>query len=231
MAIGKIFDDLKALEYSYNFIYNAYQSFRGFKLVIFGTTGVGKTTMWEYLKTENMVDSTKIDKTLGINEMDKFRVKSVKLSFIPVGIRATDLPGDKDLRHTWKQVLESVKPDGVIFLLDHIQDPNIEVPEEGYDPERLAEHKEAFDHLMDLILNNREISENLQALAIGVNKTDILRKDISYGRILDKSGINTYFRHLNELENCRSTAFGISALTGGNVIEMMRWLVSSFSRG
>ena len=228
MGLGSIIDPFKIIASAFDFVANAYKSFRGFKLLVFGTTGVGKTTFWKYLQTENLVDATQVNKTIDITPMDKFRIRSVKLSFVKVGIQALDLPGDPEYRSTWEEALKQVKPDGIIFLLDHVEDPDKDLPE-GLDPNRLKENREAFDFLTDLLLKNKEIANEIQAFAIGVNKTDILDPKLSYGKVLEKTGINTNINRLNELENCRSTAFGISALTGGNVIEMMRWMVSAFA--
>jgi signal recognition particle receptor subunit beta len=221
-------DIIGLLETAMKGVVNAFKAFRGFRLVIFGTTRVGKSTLWQYLQTEKMVDPTAIEKTFEITEIDKFRLRTITLSWIKVGILATDLPGDKQFRSTWEKVLKEVKPHGIVFLLDNVEDTS-NIPEVGYDEKRLAEHQEAFKYLTDLIMSEPEVYKNLQAMAIVVNKSDTFPKNLGYGKIIEKAGISQAFRQYNELEKCRSTAFSCSALYGTNVRSMIKWMVQSMA--
>jgi GTPase SAR1 family protein len=228
MDIRKLVDPFELLKNALQGVVNAFRAFRGFKLVIFGTTRVGKSTLWQYLQTEKLVDPTAIEKTFEITEIDKFRLRTIKLSWIKVGILATDLPGDKQFRSTWGEVLKKVKPHGIIFLLDNVEDTS-NIPAVGYDEKRLAEHHEAFEYLTDLIMSEPDVYKNLQAMAIVANKSDTFPKTLGFGKIIEKAGISQSFRQYNELEKCRSTAFTCSALYGTNVHNMIKWMVQSMT--
>ena len=228
MDFEKLLDPFKLVASALKGIVNAFKAWRGFRLVIFGTTRVGKTTLWQYLQTQKVVDPKAIEKTFEITKLEKFRLKTIRLTGVRTAILATDLPGDKQFRHTWPEVLNAVKPHGIIFLLDNVEDP-AKVPDTGYDEKRLLEHREAFDYLTGLIMSEPEVQESLQAMAIVVNKSDTFPKTLGYGKILEKSQISTSFSQYNELEKCRSTVFSCSALYGHNVPTMIRWMVKSMA--
>jgi len=230
MEFSKLIDPFKLIESGLNGIINFFKAWRGFKLVIFGTTRTGKSTLWQYLQTEKMVDPSAVDKTFEVTPLEKFRLKTIRLSFMKVGVLATDVPGDKQFRATWADVLQQVKPHGIIFLMDNVDDTS-NIPPAGYDEKRLAEHLEAFQYLTELIMSEPEVYKNLQAIAIVVNKSDTFPKQLGYGKILERSGVSQTFRQYNELEKCRSTAFSCSALYGTNVTNMIRWMVQSMSSG
>jgi GTPase SAR1 family protein len=223
-----IVDPIELAKQSLFSIINAQKSWKGFRLMMYGTTGVGKSTLWKYLQTQKMVDPNSIDKTYKITPIQKFRLKTIRLSYIKVGILATDLPGDKEYRDTWKEALLKVKPHGIIFLLDNCRDTN-NLPPSGFKSKRLEEHREALEHLINLIVEHREVAKKLQAFAITVNKCDSFPTGLTYGNILEKSNINTSLLNLNELDSCRSTAFQCSALYGRHVPEMLKWMVKNMS--
>jgi signal recognition particle receptor subunit beta len=229
MKITDIVDPFELAKSAIVGIFNAYKAWRGFRLLIFGTTRVGKTTLWQYLQTEKIVDSKAIEKTYEITKIDKFRLKTIRLTGIKVAILATDLPGDKKFRSTWETVLNEVYPHGIIFMLDNVEDTSKDIPEIGYDEKRLLEHQEAFEYLTNLIMSMPEVYKNLQAMGIVVNKSDTFPKTLGYGKILEKAGISTFLNKYNELEKCRSTAFNCSALYGHNVSSMIRWMVQNMA--
>lgn len=228
MEISKLIDPFKLLESAVKGVVNAFKAWRGFRLVIIGTTRVGKTTLWRYLQTQKVVDPNSVEKTYEITGLDKFRLKTIRLTGVKTAILATDLPGDKQFRGTWSEVLNKVKPHGIIFLLDNVEN-TANIPENGYDEKRLLEHREAFEYLTSLITDNPDIYKNLQAMAIVVNKSDTFPKTLSYGKIIEKSGISAAFNQYNELEKCRSTIFSCSALYGHNVPIMIKWMVKSMA--
>lgn len=206
------------------FIGNAYRSWRGFRLVVFGTTESGKTTFWRYLETNRIVNVEDVKKTWKVESKEMFRLQKINLSFINVGVLATDLPGDPEFRDTWEKVLVEVKPQGIIFLLDNVADTS-KIPTLGYDPKRLVEHKIAFEHLVELLVKHKEVSKELKAMAIVVNKSDSFPRDLTYGRLLKETGISTTINQYVELHKCKSTSTDCSAIHGSNVKEIMRWLV------
>lgn len=224
------FDILTAIPEFFKFLSKSYKSWKGFKLIIFGTTGVGKTTLWYYLQKNQIVPESEVNKTLEINQFNKFRLRSIRLGFTKVGVLATDVPGDVEYRETWKQALEIVKPDGIIFMLDNVHDPNKGIPPQGFDKKRLQEHKIAYDYLMGLLIENKDISKNLQAFAIVANKSDSFTKEMGGIGKLFKEADMTQSININqygELHHCRTTAFTCSAKYGENVHFMMEWMVKN----
>ncbi|MFN0201916.1 MAG: ADP-ribosylation factor-like protein, partial [Bacteroidia bacterium] len=176
----------------------------------------------------NVVAVEDVKKTWNIEKHELFRLQKIKLSFINVGILATDLPGDPEFRDTWEKVLLEVKPHGIIFLLDNVADTS-KIPSSGYDPKRLKEHKQAFEHLIQLLIKHKDVSKELRAMAIVVNKSDSFPRDLTYGKLIKETDISTYLNQYVELNKCKSTAAECSALHGSNVKEIMRWLVDEMT--
>ena len=215
----------------YKFLQNAYKSWKGFKLLIFGTQKVGKTTLWHYLQTNKIVPDDAISSTLEINSIDKFRLKSIRLGFTKVGVLAMDVPGNKELRDLWKIALNEVQPDGIIFLLDNVENSDENIPELGYDDERLKEHKEAFDYLSELLIGQPQLTKKLQALAVVVNKCDTFPREMgNYGKIIKEADIGTNINQYSDFHHCRTTAFGCSAKYGDNIHQMMEWMVKNMAK-
>jgi len=208
------------------FIAQGYQAWRGFRLMVFGVSGVGKSTLWQYLQTEQVVDTSSVEKTLDLTKLDKFKMKSIRLSWMKVAVLATDVPGDVHLRQTWAAALKAAKPNGVIYLIDNVP-PGKPVPAEGYDLQRVAEHRVGFEYLVNQIIRDKEAADAIRALAVVVNKSDTLPNDVGYGSILEAAKIT--FPPYGELRNCRTTVFSCSALYGHNVTNMMRWMVEGMS--
>lgn len=230
MDISKYLNPFELVVDAVKFVVSAYKGWRGFRLVVFGTTGVGKSTFWEYLQSEQIVPEDAVHKTLEVEKFQKFRLRSIRLSFIKVGVLATDLPGDLKFRHTWEQVLQEVKPHGIIFMLDNANITAAEpFPEKGYDPARLEEHKEAFDFLTSLLHRNPEATKKLHAFLVLVNKADTFPASLGgHGKILQLTGIMNSFNSLNslsEFQDCRMMADSCSALFGTKVQENVKWLV------
>jgi signal recognition particle receptor subunit beta len=230
MDTSKVLDPFEWLKKTIELIVGAYKAWRGFRLVVFGTTRVGKSTFWEYLQTEQLVPKDSLNKTIEISKFQKFRLRSIKLSFIKVGVLATDLPGDLQYRHTWEAVLKEVKPHGIIFMIDNADiKEGGSPPESGFDPTRLKEHNEAFGDLLNILFKYPDVTKKLHAFMILVNKSDTFPNNLGgYGRILDESGIMDKFNKLknySEFENCRTIANHCSAMYGNNIQEMVKWLV------
>lgn len=226
MPISKYLNPFELLEAAVRTVVHGFQAWRGFRLLIFGVSRVGKSTLWQYLQTEKVVDASDVDKTIEVTPLEKFRMRAVKMSWIKVGVLATDLPGDERFRSSWRDVLTQVKPHGIIFLIDNSAD-TAQLPRVGYDEERLREHREAFGLLTKLVLDHQEVSDELQALAVVVNKTDSLPQDVGFGKIYELAGINLH--PYASLENCRSTVFGCSARYGHQVVPMMKWMVQAMA--
>ena len=225
---SKFVDPFKLIEAALNAVVDAFRAWRGFRLVIFGETEVGKTTLWHFLQSEKIVDPSKVDKTIEIDTLNKFRIKSIKLSFIKVGILATDLPGDPEYRGTWREVLYNVKPHGIVFLIDHAKGKPASQKE--VDLDRAKSHYDAFAHLAQLIFDNPEVTGALRALAVVVNKIDALPSEIQgYGEVYERSGLNRQILRFDPLENCRTTVFGCSALYGTQVMPMVEWMVKGMA--
>jgi hypothetical protein len=219
-----------SIEKVFDFVVNAFRAWKGFRLLAFGTTGVGKTTLWKYLETGTLVNASTIESTLAPTPVGdgKFKLRNIKLSGINVRVRAIDVPGNVEHRNTWQEVIKTTKPHGIIFMMDHVKDPN-KTPEKGYDENRLQEHYDAFKYLRTLVLDNDEIRENLHALLILVNKSDVFPKNLMYGDIIEYSKINTLYDRLQEIPKLMMKARPCSALYGTNVQEEMAWMVKNLT--
>ena len=85
----------------------------GTRMLAFGTTAVGKSTLWKYLQTGQAggkVEKTVVATPLGDAENPLFRVRDIRVLGVPAGVRAVDVPSDEKFRHTWGPVLHAVKP-------------------------------------------------------------------------------------------------------------------------
>lgn len=222
-------DPLEMIKAALQFVYDGFRAWKGFRLLAFGTTCVGKTTLWNYLEKGQLIDPSSLERTLDLTPVGggKFRIRDIKMSGIKVALRAVDVPGQPELRDAWKEVLYSQKPQGVIFMMDNVKDTTAGVPEVGYDQERLNEHYEAFQHLRDLILDNEEVADNLQAILILVNKNDSFPGKLRFGDMIAASRIDTLYSRFQEIPHLRMTAKSCSALHGDNIKEGVKWMMKN----
>lgn len=204
-----------------------WNTWRGYRVVAFGTQGVGKTTLWRHLQTGEEVQASEITPTADWERLPRFKLRDVKHLGLRARVLAVDVPGDPDLRGSWKEVLYDVKPHGIIFMLDHALD---ETPAQGFDPERLKEHYVAFEHVRDLVFNDQEVMNALQALLILVNKSDAWPESMDYGDILDASRIPELYDRFAELDHMRRRSQGCSALHGSNIRPSLAWMVKNFDK-
>src|SRR6185436_19227953 len=204
-----------------------WRAFRGYRLLVFGTKGAGKTTLWRHLETGTDV-SASISSTLAPEAISKFKLRDIKVAgLIRVRILGVDVPGDPNLRSTWEDTLYnlSAPPHGIIFMLDNVEDTDNSVPSVGYDQQRLKEHRKAFEHLSNLIFNNSEIMDALQALLILVNKNDSWGSlGLQHGDIIKAAGLDSLLPRFEELQLCRRRAQPCSALYGSNIQGSMAWM-------
>lgn len=202
------------------FIYEGYRAWRGFRLLAFGTTRVGKSTLWAYLEKGKLVDASMIPKTEIETPIGggKFRIRDIRLAGVKVAIRAVDVPGDQALRASWHKVLYEHKPHGIIFMIDNVEDTKTGVPPLGYNPDRLTEHYEAFKYIRDLILVNEEVMETLQAFLVLVNKNDSFPPKIGYGDVIAAARLDTLYSRFHEMPNVRMRAMPCSAQDRKSVV-------------
>jgi len=106
---------------------------RKIRITILGNTGVGKTTLIDRMKG-NDVRSIKSQKLLDINvEQKKIRLQSSDSypwyhpeAYRKYQIIAIDNPGDYTLRRKWREVLRNFKTDGMLFILDPQQSVEVQ---------------------------------------------------------------------------------------------------------
>jgi len=209
----------------------AWRTFKGYRLLVFGTKAVGKTTLWRHLEGGEAVKAS-VSTTLAPEEIGRFKLKDIKFAGITTRVLGVDVPGDPNLRATWEDTLYRMDAPthGIIFMLDNVEDTARGVPAAGYDPARLAEHYQAFKHLSDLIFNRADVADNLQALLVLVNKRDSWPAGLQYGDIMEASGINALMPRFNELTHCRPRVQSCSALYGANVQGSMAWMAKNFDK-
>ena len=100
---------------------------RDLRITVLGNAGVGKTTLIKRLKGEPLDNS---EKTTSINiEKKKIKLMSQhEVSRLDVeryryyNIIAVDTPGDFTLRRQWRVAMAKYKADGIVFMLDPMQD-------------------------------------------------------------------------------------------------------------
>jgi hypothetical protein len=135
--------------------------FSGKNVLVFGHKQAGKTALVTYLqsgKPFNLVNgnvvqpnptllTAVVDKKFELQEGNWLKLKA-------------DLPGDKQLRDTWLQAIEDVKPDGVIYMIDG-----------RLDRENLTRE---IDEIFEFVLNAfAERAPDPKALHIFVNFADV----------------------------------------------------------
>ena len=100
---------------------------RDLKVSILGNAGVGKTTLIKRLNGQDLFNT---EKTTQINiEKKKIKFLSQKKAGILdteryryYNVIAVDTPGDFTLRRQWRVAMAKYKADGIIFMLDPLQD-------------------------------------------------------------------------------------------------------------
>lgn len=208
----------------------AWHAFRGFRLLVFGTKAVGKTTLWHHLETGKEV-SASISSTLAPETIGKFKLRDIKVArLVQARVLGVDVPGDPSLRSTWEDVLYKMDtpPHGIIFMLDNVEDTSKGVGPTGYDQQRLYEHYQAFEHLSNLIFNNSTVMDSLQALLILVNKNDSWPQTLQYGDIIKAAGLDGQISRYEELQHCRLRKNPCSARFGSNIQGNLTWMVRNF---
>ena len=154
---------------------------RKIRITILGNTGVGKTTLIDRMKG-NDVRTIKSQKSLNINvEQKKIRLQSSDSypwyhpeTYRMYQIIAIDNPGDYTLRRMWREVLRTFKTDGMLFVLD---------PQQSLEVQRSA-MEDSFNYFLDsLDLNPIKADEKGRSkkyiFHFVVNKCDTLLNDPS----------------------------------------------------
>ena len=154
---------------------------RKIRITILGNTGVGKTTLIDRMKG-NDVRTIKSQKSLNINvEQKKIRLQSSDSypwyhpeTYRKYQIIAIDNPGDYTLRRMWREVLRTFKTDGMLFILD---------PQQSLEVQRSA-MEDSFNYFLDsLDLNPIKADEKGRSkkyiFHFVVNKCDTLLNDPS----------------------------------------------------
>jgi broad-specificity NMP kinase len=198
----------------------------GHRVLALGASGVGKTTLWTYLEKGGAAAAADIDKTLEPYKVGngRFKVRDVHVVGIKVRLRAVDVPGDVELRTHWGEVLSSLSPRAVIFMLDHAMDGQ-ELDKRGVNADRMNEHREAFSEFCTIVQANSEIRKSLRALAIMANKSDVWPRHLTYGQLLQHSGVSDKLRDLKEGLSTHSAS--TSAKYGQGIRPTVEWIVRS----
>lgn len=216
-----------------NLLSKPWHAFQGYRLLVFGSKGVGKTTLWRHLQDGDSVNAS-ISTTLAPEEIGRFKLRDIKVAgLLRVRILGVDVPGDLSLRATWEDALCKMgpPPHGIIFMLDNVEDAEQGLPKTGYDPKRLEEHHEAFKHLSNLVLSNSNVMDTLQAMLILVNKSDSWGSgSLQYGDIIDAAGLDPFVTRFDkELDaRFRRRIQPCSALYGSNVQASVAWMAKNF---
>ncbi|MGH3519007.1 MAG: hypothetical protein ACRDQ7_16610 [Haloechinothrix sp.] len=198
----------------------------GHRVLALGASGVGKTTLWTYLEKGGAAAAADIDKTLEPYQVGngRFKVRDIRVVGIKVRLRAVDVPGDVELRKYWGEVLSSLTPKAVIFMLDHALEGQ-ELEERGVNPARMAEHAAAFAEFRSIVEANSDIRKSLRVLAIMANKSDIWPQHLTYGQLLGHSGVGG---QLKELKDGLSTmSRDTSAKYGQGIRPVIEWMARS----
>jgi ADP-ribosylation factor family protein len=191
----------------------AYKAYRGYRLLVLGAQQVGKSTLWNYLltgETGTSVEKTAQTQAVGGSLDDpRFRIFNMKVLGIGVGVKALDVPGDPQLRETWTHAFTRIKPQGVVFLVDHDAGPDA-VADPGYTPERMAEHAQALGDMRDIVLGHAEVSENLRSVLVLVNKYDVWHHQLSYGDAVSEREVShSCSTARSEMRRCVGARTGI----------------------
>ncbi|OLS24166.1 MAG: hypothetical protein HeimC3_20630 [Candidatus Heimdallarchaeota archaeon LC_3] len=173
---------------------------RDLRITILGNAGVGKTTLIKRLKGEPLDDSEKTThisierkklKLLSQKDASRFDVERYRY----YNIIAVDTPGDFTLRRQWRVAMAKYKADGIIFILDPLQ--NFVVQRSALE--------DAFNYYLDSLdlspAKADKIAKTKKAIFYFiVNKIDLLDDDLirSEQKGLDflekfKDTINVYY--------------------------------------
>lgn len=189
----------------------------GLRVLAFGASGVGKTTLWHYLQHNRPLETAV--KTETANQLGRFRLRDVRLAGLQVAIRAVDLPGDTDKRKLWGSTFAEVKPQATVFMLDHAAGGE----ERKVSTARLREHETAFADLVNVLLGHREIAEKCRQMLILVNKMDLWQHELTMNDLITRSGIPQHYPRLAEL-GTQITARSCSAKYGDNIKSGFEWI-------
>ena len=146
---------------------------REIRLTILGNAGVGKTSLVQRMKGEEL----KADKTTDIT-VEKKKIKLLsqkKAKFLSIekyrwySIVAVDTPGDFTLRRQWRVAMARYKADGIIFMLDPTQ--NVSVQKTAIE--------DAFNYFLDSLdmkqhKANKIAQEKRALFYFIVNKLDLI---------------------------------------------------------
>jgi signal recognition particle receptor subunit beta len=130
-------------------------------ILIFGNKQVGKSSLIQYLQTQKpFVVSKNGQKEILNPTTEVVALIGKKLQISPTSSAKVkfDVPGDRNLRFMWMEVLEEVNPAGIIYMVDGRKS----------DRELEAELEELFTDILD----KYQSSSNLGAIAIFLNYCD-----------------------------------------------------------
>ncbi|MHA1668890.1 MAG: Rab family GTPase [Candidatus Heimdallarchaeaceae archaeon] len=171
---------------------------RDLSVTILGNTGVGKTTLINRLKGEDIED---ISPTTSIEVHQKtirLKSQSYKSAFSlekyrSYRVRAVDCPGDMSLWPYWKKALADYNTNGIIFLIDPTQDAKVQI-------DALTQVSNYYLMTLDddVVRAERKARKVKAIFFLVVNKIDLL--DYSKGKadLLIKEQYQTAWNHLKE---------------------------------
>lgn len=171
---------------------------RDLSVTILGNTGVGKTTLIQRLKGENIED---ISPTTSIEVHQKtirLKSQSYKSSFSlekyrNYRVRAVDCPGDMSLWPYWKKALADYNTNGIIFMIDPSQDSKVQI-------DALTQVSNYYLMTLDddVVRAERKARKVKAIFFLVVNKIDLLNNSKGNADNLIKEKYQTVWNHLKE---------------------------------
>ncbi len=171
---------------------------RDLSITILGNSGVGKTTLIKRIKGDNIED---ISPTTQIEVHEK-RIRLKSQDFQPTfsiekhrayRVRAIDCPGDLSLWPYWKKALKDYKTNGIIFMIDPMQDHKLQI-------DALTQVSNYFLMTLDddVVKAERKARKVKAIFFLVVNKLDLLENSKSKADKLLREFYTSAWNHLKE---------------------------------
>ncbi|MBI5000916.1 MAG: hypothetical protein HZB92_05240 [Euryarchaeota archaeon] len=178
------------------------KKYRGCKILVLGSKGVGKSTYLDQLETDGIITDPH-SPTIARNPK-KFQAY---LDQGPMTIKTEDVGGETSQWPHWIDVLSENKPVGIIFLIDH------RFP---------SRHISALNFLRTSLSSRKRRCKFILFL---VNKYDVWHKDTSFNDILEN-----YHEELGKFRHLKIAVISdyCSAKTGERVKSTLSTVLSRF---
>jgi hypothetical protein len=113
---------------------------------------------------------------------------------------------------------------GVIFMLDHALEEQ-PLDERGVNAEPTAEHEAAFAEFDAVLSSNSDVKGALRALVLMANKSDLWPRQLTYGKLLQHSGVASRLKEVKE--GISTYGDQTSAKYGNGIRPAVDWLARS----